>query len=212
MGMEGYCTCPIEYGEKVFTFQSDNDNKKIKKDIPRLNSNMNLYENCNCNLNLINSNYFSINATSETSRKWHNCEPQKNSTEIFIGRQSDISYSNKNENNEIFNNLKKGNNNNIRFLNLSNGDKYEGEIINNKPNGKGIYYSLNGEIKEGTFLDGHLNGKGKMTLNNGFFLEGNFVDDELDGYGKTININGEMYEGEFRNNIREGKGKLILSN
>ena len=209
MGIEGYCTCPVEYGEKVFTFPSDNDNKKIRNNTSIQKSNMSLYENCNYNLHLINSNYFSINAASETARKWPNFEPQKNSNEMFIGRQSNVSCNNKNENSELYNDLKKTNSN---ILNLSNGDKYKGDIINNKPNGKGIYYSITGEIKEGTFIDGHLNGNGKMTLNNGFFLEGNFLDDELDGYGKTINLNGEMYEGEFKNNIREGKGKLILSN
>ena len=49
------------------------------------------------------------------------------------------------------------------LLNLPPGDKYEGEVANNKPNGKGIYYSITGEIKEGEFIEGRLNGKGKIS-------------------------------------------------
>ena len=212
MGVEGYCTCSKDVGEKVLTFQSTNDNKEIQNS-PAKNTRINLYDNFyNNNINLKNSNVFSVNSNinnNETSRKWQNCVPQKNSTEIFIGRASDVSYNINNENNNSLNSNTEKNNN---LLNLPLGDKYDGEIKDNKPNGKGIYYSISGEIKEGIFKDGLLNGKGKMTLNNGFFIEGDFINDELNGYGKTVNINGEIYEGEFKNGIREGKGKLILSN
>ena len=213
MGVEGYCTCSKDYGEKNFTLSNNDDNKKAikKKENNNLQKSLKVYDNYN--INLINPNYFSINSTNhppETSRKWQNCIPQKSSTEVFIGRASDVSSYNNSANYTNTNLVNTNNNNNS--LNLPMGDKYEGEIKNNKPNGKGIYYSITGEIREGIFIDGHLNGKGKMTLNNGFFIEGNFVDDELDGYGKTININGELYEGEFKKGIREGKGKLILPN
>ena len=210
MGVEGYCTCSKDYGEKNFTLSNNDDKKAIQKKENNLQKSLKVYDNYYRNINLINSNYFSINPTNppETSRKWHNCVLQKSSTEVFLGRASDVSSYNNSVN---YTNIVNANNNN-NSLNLPMGDKYEGEIKDNKPNGKGIYYSITGEIREGIFIDGHLNGKGKMTLNNGFFIEGNFVDDELDGYGKTININGELYEGEFKNGIREGKGKLILPN
>ena len=210
MGVEGYCTFIKEYGETVFLQPKKNDNKNND---PKLQaSRINLYNNYYRNINLINSNYFSISPTNnnETARKWQKCIPQKNSTETFFGLSSDVSCNN--INNPIIFNGNDFNNNHNNVLNLPIGDKYEGEISNKKPNGKGIYYSVTGEIKEGTFVDGRLNGKGKMTLNNGFFIEGDFIDDELNGYGKTININGEVYEGEFKKGIREGKGKLILSN
>ena len=214
MGIQNYCTCSKDYGEKNFTLQPTNEAKNsIESQTPK--SNLKIYDNLYNNINLINSNYFSINPThhnNDPRKFWKNCVPQKGSAEVFFGRTSEISsFSNSiytvNNNNLNSNNIHENN-----ILNLPYGDKYEGEINNNKPNGKGIYYSIMGEIKEGNFVDGRLNGHGKMTLNNGFFIEGNFVDDELDGYGKTLNINGEMYEGEFKNGIREGKGKLILSN
>ena len=215
MGIEGYCTFTKEYGEKVFISQQKKDVKsKINNNSKLKNSRINLYDNYYRNVNLINTNYFSISPTNnnnETARKWQNCIPQKNTNEIFLGRPSDVSCNNNIINPDLYN-IDSNNTQNSNLLNLPIGDKYEGEIKNNKPNGKGIYYSITGEIKEGTFVDGHLNGKGKMTLNNGFFIEGDFIDDELDGNGKTININGEIYEGGFKKGIREGKGKLILSN
>ena len=209
MGVEGYCTFSKEYGERIFISTKKND-KKISTNLQTSPNNLN--DNYSKRINLINSNCFSISPTNnnKTARKWQNISFTINSNEIFLGRPSDISCNN-NRNNKEYND-KNMNYNEESVLNLPFGDKYEGEVRNNKPNGKGIYYSITGEIKEGTFIDGHLNGKGKMNLNNGFFIEGNFIDDELDGYGRTININGEIYEGEFKKGIREGKGKLILSN
>ena len=153
MGVEGYCTCSKDYGEKNFTLSNNDDNKKTiqKKENNNLHKSLKVCDNYN--INLINSNYFSINSTNhppESSRKWQNCIPQKSSTEVFFGRASDVSSYN-NSVNYTNTNLGNGNNNS---LNLPIGDKYEGEIKNNKPNGKGIYYSITGEIKEGIFLDG----------------------------------------------------------
>ena len=134
----------------------------------------------------------------------------KRTDEIFFGRASDLS----SFTNSIFtstnNNLNSNNLDNNLLLNLPPGDKYEGEVSNNKPNSKGIYHSITGEIKDEFFFDVHFNGKGKMTLCTGFYIEWYFIDDELEGFGKTANINGEMYEGEFKKWIREGKGKLFL--
>ncbi len=181
MGVEGYCTCTKDYGEKNFTLSNNNDDKKVtqKKKENNLKKSLKVYDNYFSNVNLINSNYFSINPTNhppETTRKWQNCIFQKSSTEVFLGRVSDVSSYNNSINYTNPSLLNTNNNNNS--MNLPMGDKYEGEIKNNKPNGKGIYYSITGEIREGIFIDGHLNGKGKMTLNNGFFVEGNFVNDE----------------------------------
>ena len=94
MGVEGYCTCSKDYGEKNFTLSNNDDNKKAiqKKENNNLQKSLKVYDNYN--INLINPNYFSINSTNhhpETTRKWQNCVPQKSSTEVFIGRESDVS-------------------------------------------------------------------------------------------------------------------------
>ena len=218
MGVENLCTCSKDCGESSFIFQPSNNNnitsispntENITQTQSNQKPNMKLLDNCFRNNNYINSNYFSINSTNpHEPKKWQNVVIQKNSTEVFYGRASEISSFN--------NSLNYINPNNIpdaQILNIPLGDKYEGEMKNNKPNGKGIYHSITGEIKEGEFIDGKLNGQGKMTLSNGFFIQGNFINDELDGYGMTLNMTtGEKYEGEFKNGKREGKGKLIMSN
>ena len=108
MGVEGYCSCTKDIGEKILTFQNTNDNK----DIPNTESKktrMNLYDNFfNNSINLKTSNVFSINSNNniESSRKWQNCVPQKNTNEIFIGRAR--SYNNNIESN---NNTEKSCNN-----------------------------------------------------------------------------------------------------
>jgi len=78
---------------------------------------------------------------------------------MFFKRESEISSFNSDTNNMNQNNIQEA-----QVLNIPLGDKYEGEIKNNKPNGKGIYYSITGDIKEGEFKDGRLNGQGKITL------------------------------------------------
>ena len=217
MGVESFCSCSKDCGENSFTFQQNNkinnismtNKEKSTQNPPNQKPNVKLLDNCYRNINLINSNYFSINSTNpHDPKKWQNCVIQKNSTEVFYGRASEISSFNNSINYINTNNAPE-----TQMLNIPLGDKYEGEMKNNKPNGKGIYHSITGEIREGEFIDGKLNGQGKMTLSNGFFIEGNFINDELDGFGLTLNmITGEKYEGDFKNGIREGKGKLIMSN
>ena len=216
MGVESFCSCSKDCGEGSFTFQQNNRSmnnsaSKEKQNLNQLNQkpNLKLIDNFYRNNNLINTNYFSINSTNPHDQKrWQNCVIQKNSAEVFYGRASEISSFNNSINYINSNNLPE-----TPMLNIPLGDKYEGEMKNNRPFGKGIYHSITGEIREGEFIDGKLNGPGKMTLSNGFFIEGNFVNDELDGFGMTLNmITGEKYEGEFKNGIREGKGKLIMSN
>ena len=69
------------------------------------------------------------------------------------------------------------------------GDKYEGNYINGKKEGKGIYYFHNGNIYDGEHKDSKLEGKGIFYWNNG-----------------------NRYEGDFRNNKREGKGVMYINN
>jgi len=60
------------------------------------------------------------------------------------------------------------------IINYNNGDKYEGEYIDNIKEGKGIYY-----------------------YNNGDKYEGEFVNYKKEGYGTYYYKSEEKYEGEF---------------
>ena len=59
---------------------------------------------------------------------------------------------------------------------MSNGCKYEGELANGKPHGKGKYIWSNGDIYEGEFNNGEITGNGIMIKNgekqSGYFENG----------------------------------------
>ena len=161
------------FNERKNTFQFPNNIKEEQKLFQNQSVNE-FYPNSSQGINIVYPNLYSTNnntsyITSNT-RKWFKASPGKNS---IIENLNNI-------NNTITNNntLKKVMTTEIsenNFLFLPIGDKYEGEILNNKPHGHGKYYSATGEIREGTFFNGQLNGKGRMNLTNGVFLEGNFM-------------------------------------
>ncbi len=89
---------------------------------------------------------------------------------------------------------------------------YEGEIRNNKPNGKGSMRYKNGSVCDGTFTDGHLSGYCECTFDTGDRYMGNAKKDRMNGQGKYLYKNGNRYEGSFVNDRMEGKGKFIFTN
>ncbi len=118
-------------------------------------------------------------------------------------------------------------------------DRYQGEIKNGLPNGKGIIiyhspYSENNSIYEGRFNDGLRHGQGKITfLDDMSTFEGEWEDDYPNGfgiltdpngtaykgvwkYGKLfgddgyLNYDGNKYKGEIKDGLRHGEGTLII--
>lgn len=80
---------------------------------------------------------------------------------------------------------------------LPNGDYYEGDFLDNKANGKGIFNSEEtGITYEGEFKDDRQEGKGKETHPNGAFYEGQFVGKQV------LNTNGFnlIYRGQKTRN------------
>ena len=96
-------------------------------------------------------------------------------------------------------------------LKLENGDFYEGDVVDNKPHGKGKYTTPNGNIYEGDFADGRPHGQGKYTFASGAVYEGDFADGKLNGKGKYTYENGDVYEGDWVNNNRTGNGKYTYA-
>lgn len=103
------------------------------------------------------------------------------------------------------------------------GDKYIGNLLNDKPNGKGIYYFesdnikyLEGSVYEGDFKDGIMSGKGKCTFKNGDYYVGDFDNFALNGKGVFYYVNsenrGDQYEGDFKDGLKHGHGTYIYSN
>jgi hypothetical protein len=102
-------------------------------------------------------------------------------------------------------------------LDLPNGGRYEGEIIDGEPNGKGVVKFDDGETHEGMFKDGVPNGKGKNSWANGMYIEADFKDGEPVGAGKckVIYSGGDMpegsyYEGECLDLQPHGWGRKVM--
>ena len=94
--------------------------------------------------------------------------------------------------------------------------KYEGIIINNKREIKGIMYYKNGSKYEGQWKNDKKHGKGIFTSQNyhnpkllGIKYEGEFNNDKIEGFGIGKYTSGDKYQGEWKNNKQYGRGILI---
>jgi hypothetical protein len=86
---------------------------------------------------------------------------------------------------------------------FKNGDKYKGDWLNNKPNGKGIRYYLKGEKYEGYWLNGKRNGQGIQYNSNGDIkYKGEWLNDKKHGQGIFYHVNGSLIEQNWTNGKR----------
>jgi len=100
----------------------------------------------------------------------------------------------------------------LETIYFSNGEKYEGEIKNEYPNGNGILYKiLIKRIYEGEFLNGKKHGRGILYYDDNSYYVGDFKYDSRHGEGIYKNVD-FMYEGQFKNDKFEGYGKLNIIN
>ena len=93
-----------------------------------------------------------------------------------------------------------------------NGDKYEGQMLQEQMHGRGIFTCTQGYVYTGEFKYGKPNGIGKLVCNNGDKYEGSFLNDMLHGEGIYSYANGDCYRGEFMNDLPHGHGVYILAN
>ena len=90
--------------------------------------------------------------------------------------------------------------------------RYEGFVLNGKPEGHGIAYYDNGHIYEGDWQDGKKSGRGTYTWPDESRYEGQWVADDMSGLGTYYYPNGNRFEGEFKKGIFNGNGVLIYPN
>ena len=129
----------------------------------------------------------------------------------FNSSKGNLTFNNKTEENEK-------NNFNIynKQIKIYDIGKYEGIIINNKRESKGLMIYNNGARYEGEWKNDKKNGKGiyisSSYLNSGNNLglkyEGDFLNDKFEGFGIATFSNGDIYEGEWKNNKQHGRGTL----
>ena len=89
---------------------------------------------------------------------------------------------------------------------LSNGDRYEGDVIGVTRTGTGTYIFANGDRYEGEFADNFFHGKGTQTYVSGDVYTGDFQRSVKTGQGSYRYTNGDRFEGGFLDNVFHGKG------
>ena len=102
---------------------------------------------------------------------------------------------------------------NVTWHDLTNGQRYEGEIVNRQPHGKGVMFYPNGDRYDGAWLGGKKNGKGKLVRASHLeSYEGDFVNGKMHGYGIYDDSTGGQYTGDFKSGEKHGKGRLYWAN
>ena len=96
------------------------------------------------------------------------------------------------------------------IITYDNGFKYEGEVTDGKPNGRGIWTSANGNTIDGEWKDGVLHGKGRNATTKGVTFEFDYKD-KRNAEGRNfsnVSINGQPVsaEGGFLRQIRRKVG------
>ena len=95
--------------------------------------------------------------------------------------------------------------NNFSTKEYENGT-YEGSIINNKREGKGIMRYKSGDIYEGYYKNDKKDGKGIYTSIDGYKYEGYFKEGLREGMGDIVYKSGDRYNGEWIGDKYNGKG------
>jgi hypothetical protein len=111
--------------------------------------------------------------------------------------------------------------NGVGALTYSNGDHYEGQLLDGKPNGRGkaIYGKSSkfaGDRYDGEWRDGNPYGRGVYIRANGDRYEGDIADGQPNGqgiatYGKASTWAGGRYEGGWRDGKLNGQGCYTTS-
>ena len=87
---------------------------------------------------------------------------------------------------------------------------YDGDWVNDKFEGFGIYQYSNGDYYKGEFKNGSFNGNGEYVCTEGTKYIGEFVNNKFHGRGKYFDSDGLEWKGEFREGFYSSKQQAQL--
>ena len=93
----------------------------------------------------------------------------------------------------------------------SNGQRYTGDWARDVPNGKGSIVFSDGSRYEGDVRDGVPHGQGTTRFKGGDIYRGAWVRGKSHGQGRYTWANGSYWEGEFRDDKRTENGKMVFA-
>ena len=124
----------------------------------------------------------------------------ENERERYNISTSDQNIVDENYNDEKFQNKVKFKKKKNEVLNFKNGDRYEGEVLDDLPHGYGSYTWFNQDTYIGEWVNGQRHGKGVLILENGESYEGEFLNNDFHGNGTYHYSSGEKFSGEWISN------------
>lgn len=99
---------------------------------------------------------------------------------------------------------------------LPDGKEFEGDIVNEVPDGDGVMKFINRDIYRGSWVKGRIEGIGKYRFydkKRSKYIakyEGEFKDSSINGFGNMEYADGAVYSGYWKNGLRNGEGQLYF--
>lgn len=90
----------------------------------------------------------------------------------------------------------------------TNGEIYEGTLLDGNKQGRGIFVWRDGQRYEGEWAEDRITGQGRLVYANGDRYEGEFLNGEPHGSGTYTSAGGDVYRGAWVNGNKQGKGRL----
>jgi hypothetical protein len=100
----------------------------------------------------------------------------------------------------------------VGIFKYNDGSVYEGEWHMNKRYGHGYLSSNEGWIYEGNFDDNKRHGEGMLCWPDGATYIGHFLHNKMHGIGLFVSKMKDVYKGEFVDNYFHGKGEMLYNN
>ncbi|RJG00398.1 serine/threonine-protein kinase [Noviherbaspirillum sedimenti] len=94
----------------------------------------------------------------------------------------------------------------------SSGQRYTGDWANDMPNGKGTFIFSDGSRYDGEVREGMPHGYGSTRFKSGIVYTGDWVRGKSHGRGRYIWTDGSYWEGEFRDDKKTENGKMYFPN